>query len=799
MKKLLFVALLGLFYSISLAQDGLIKGKVTDELTNDPVAFANVVIQGQTTGTTTNLDGNYELTGLEPGLYNLEVSFLGYQTKVLFEIQVTKNRSALVDVKLAESTEQLEEVVVQTSAFERSIESPVSVRSIGTNEIQRYPGGNRDISKVIQSLPGVASTVSFRNDIIIRGGAPNENRFYLDGIEVPVINHFSTQGASGGPVGMINVDFIKNVEFYTGAFPANRGNTLSSLMEFDLIDGRSDRLAATFTVGASEIGASLQGPLTKKKKSTFILSIRPSYLQFLFQLLELPFLPVYNDIQFKTAIEINEKSDLTILGLGAYDNFDLNLDANETDDQRFLLGTLPEQIQWNYTIGAKYRRFLDNGYIIVVASRNHLDNEAFKYADNDKSSEDNLILNYRSQEIENKLRFEHTTRKAGFKINYGVAYEFVQYTNTTETIVTNIDGNIPVNFSSDVNFNKYGFFAQVSKGFFSDRWKVSLGFRADGNDYNGEMANPFKQFSPRLSSSVAITDFMNWNSNIGIYYQLPPYTTLGFRDNSGTLVNQNRLDYISSTHFVTGFDLTTKFNAQFAVEGFFKLYQDYPFLLNDSITLANLGGDFGVIGNEPASSQSDGRAYGVELFYQQKLFKGFFGIISYTFVRSEFQDKNGDYVPTTWDNRHLVSLTFGKKFKRNWEIGLRWRLLGGTPFTPFDQDFSSIVGNWNQNGRALPNYDLLNTERLKTAHQLDVRVDKKWFFERWSLNVYLDIQNAYNLEYQLQPNVTLDLDANNEPVILNPNAPEGEQRYRTKLIDNPAGTLIPSIGIIVEL
>lgn len=331
-------------FSLS-AQNGIVRGKVVDLGNNEPVPFANVNIQNTTTGAVTDFDGSYEIKGLSPGLYNVEASYVGYGKETVFEVEVTNNKPAIVNFKLQTTTKNLDEVEVKANPFKRSEESPVSLRTIGVDEIARYPGGNRDISRVIQSLPGVASTVAFRNDIIIRGGSPAENVFYLDGIEIPTINHFSTQGATGGPVGMLNVDFIREVDFYTGAFPANRGNTLSSVMELKLIEGREDRPGATFTIGASEVAAAFETPL--KDKGTFIFSARRSYLQFLFKALQLPFLPTYNDFQFKTKLNLNDKNELTIIGLGALDNLVLNLDANETEDQKYILGNLPENDQWN--------------------------------------------------------------------------------------------------------------------------------------------------------------------------------------------------------------------------------------------------------------------------------------------------------------------------------------------------------------------------------------------------------------------------------------------------------------------
>lgn len=206
----LLISVLGILIANGImAQTGVIQGKVVNAITNEPLPFATISIQGTTTGVSSTIDGLYKIENLAPGTYNLEATLVGFKKKTLFEVNVNNAKPAIVDIALEESATDLKAVEVTTSPFNKTEESPVSLRNIGAAEIQRLPGANRDISKVIQSLPGVASTPAFRNDIIIRGGAPNENRFYLDGIEVPNINHFATQGSSGGPVGLINVNLIK--------------------------------------------------------------------------------------------------------------------------------------------------------------------------------------------------------------------------------------------------------------------------------------------------------------------------------------------------------------------------------------------------------------------------------------------------------------------------------------------------------------------------------------------------------------------------------------------------------------
>jgi len=733
---LLFCIIIG---QTLLAQSGRIKGRVADALSNEPVMFANILVVGTDKGETTDIDGNYEISGLEPGVYDLTFSYVGYKEQTIYEVQVNSSRPTMIDVALETTAEELEEVVVKASPFKKTEESPLSLRTIGITEIKRNPGGNRDISKVVQNLPGVTSTAAFRNDLIIRGGAPNENRFYLDDVEVPNINHFATQGASGGPVGMINVDFIKEVDFYSGAFPANRGNTLSSVFNFRQKDGRDDRLGFTATVGASDLGVTLEGPIGEK--TTFLLSTRRSYLQFLFEAIGLPFLPTYNDFQAKIKHRINNKNEITFIGLGAVDQFELNLDANETEEQQFQLNFLPVSPQWNYTNGLVYKHYRETGYTTFVISRNMLNNESFKYLNNDDSTEDNLILRYQSQEIENKLRIEDTSRKGPYKLNYGIAYEFAKYNNSTFNKIFTSAGSQTINYASDFSMHKYGLFGQLSRNWLDDRLVVSLGLRADGNSYSDAMNNPFEQISPRLSIAYALTEQLALNFNTGIYYQLPPYTVLGFQDEGNFVNKENGIKYIQSNHLVGGIEYNTKSSSKFTIEAYYKTYKDYPFLLRDSLSLANLGGDFGVIGNEPAVPTSNGRSYGLEFLFQQRLFKGFYGITSYTFGNSAFEDKDGDLVASSWDSRHILNLTLGKQFKGNWEVGVNWRLQTGLPYTPFS-DESALIENWLVNGRGIPDYERLNTLRTEASSIINFRVDKKWFLKRFTLNLYLDIQNV---------------------------------------------------------
>lgn len=775
------------------AQNGIVKGKIVDATTNEPLPFVNVAVMGTTIGSVSDMDGNFQIFGLEPGFIRLSVSFVGYATTISPDVEVKNANVSNIEISMQQVTTKVEEVTVKASQYRKTEESPVSLRSIGVGEIETNPGANRDISKVIQSFPGVASTPAYRNDVIIRGGGPSESVFYLDGIEVPNINHFATQGSSGGPVGILNADFIREVKYYSGAFPSDRGDALSGVLEFNQIDGNSERTKFKATLGASEVSATFDGPIGEK--TSYIFSARRSYLQFLFSVLKLPFLPSFTDFQYKVRTKIDQKNEITFIGLGAIDHNALNLGIkNPNEQQLYILSQLPVNDQWTYTIGANYKHFHNNGFLTVALSRNMLDNESYKYFDNDESNPENLTLKYKSWEIENKLRIENTNRINTFKFNYGGSAELVRYTNDTYQKRYIRGALYEINYSTDLPLIKYGMFGQVSRNFLADQLVASFGTRFDGNNYSAEMRNLLTQFSPRFSVAFNLSSELSLNANVGRYFQLPPYPSLGFKINDQFVNKQNALKYIRADHYITGVEYRPSQMIQFTMEGFYKAYSNYPFSVNDSISLANKGSDFGVLGDEEVVSTGKGRAYGVEFLARINNQKNLNGNISYTLVRSEFKDeKTGNYIPSSWDSRHLLTVFATYKLNKNWIIGGKWRYVGGLPYTPYDLVKSSLITAWDAQGGPYLDYSKFNTERFASFHQLDMRIDKLFYLKKFTAKFYIDIQNAYNFQAEQNDIIVREKDDAGNYITL-----DNGTRYSLRSIKNTTGTVLPTLGITFE-
>lgn len=765
-----------------------IKGTVIDKSTRQPLEFVNVLVVGLGIGASTDSNGNFTITQVPPGIYRLQASFLGYKTALTPEYRVN-HVTPYVQIELEEENTSLNEVVVTASPFQKVVESPVSLRVIGLQEIEKAPGANRDISKVVQNYPGVAfSPIGYRNDLIVRGGGPSENRFYLDGVEIPNINHFSTQGASDGPVGLIDADLIRSVKFYSGAFPADRGNALSSVLDFSLRDGDMERNSLKATLGASEVSLSSNGHLGKK--TSYLVSVRQSYLQALFKVLGLPFLPAYTDASFKLKTRFDSHNELTLLGLGGLDRMKLNLGI-EGEDAEYMLSYLPKIEQETYTVGGVYRHYTPIHVQTIVLSQSYLNNRNIKYRNNDESSEDNLTLHLGSVEQETKLRMENTSSWSVWKVKAGFGLNYSRY-KSDEYRKIFADALREYNYHTDLSLWRWGLFASIDYAAPDKSFTASIGVRTDGNNYSDKMKELWRQLSPRLSVSYRLAEGLFLSGHVGLYYQLPSYTALGFKGEAGDYVNKH-LDYISVSQESVGLSWTPNENMEFSVEGFYKLYGNMPFSLSDQIPLSCKGNDYGTIGNEALSSEAKGRSYGAELMFKWLLTQKLNLSSSLTIFKSEFKDgKQGSYVPSAWDNRFILNVSGTYNFPKHWSLGAKVSCIGGSPYTPYDEAKSSLVEAWDVQGRAYYDYSRYNQERLPVFGQLDVRVDKTFYLKKCMLGFYLDIQNITASKLR-RPDALMSTGQ-----IENPSAPLAEQRYVMKSIRQESGTLLPTLGITFE-
>ena len=732
----------------------------------------------------------FAISGVTPGMHRLSASCMGYKDMVSDEFLVSATLPPVV-LELEEDASVLAGVTVSATPLRIDKVSPVSLHLIGMGEIEKSPGGNRDISRIVRSYPGVSfSPIGYRNDLIVRGGSPSENRFFLDGIEIPNINHFATQGATGGPVSILNADFIREVQFYTGAFPADKGGALSSVLDIRLRDGNAEGNNFKATLGASEVSLSASGHVGRR--TTYLFSVRQSYLQLLFKMIGLPFLPNFIDGQFKVKTRFSEHDELTVLGLAGIDDMKLNTDE-EGEDAEYLLSYLPRIKQNTFTVGAAYKHYSGRNVTTVSLGYNYLYNSNLKYRDNDDSSPDNLTLDISSHERKVSLRAENRTYGERWTVAEGADVYYARYDDNSFQRLYAAGGRTDCSQSAAIGMVGWGAYASARYKSSDERLTASAGLRFDGCGYSLPMARVWDNVSPTLSVSWRFVPSVALNAAVGLYHQLPPYTALGYKASDGSYANKG-LRYMRVANANVGAEWNVSQAMVVSLEGFYKQYSRLPLSVADGIPLSCKGNDYGIVGNELLTSTAEGRAFGLEASLRWQKPGRFVSVASVTLYRSEFRDgsKGGAYVASAWDNRFIANVSGTYELPRNWSVGAKLSAIGGGPFTPYDVDKSSLVEAWDAQGRPYLDYSRYNTGRLDAFCQLDVRVDKNYYFRSWRLGIYVDLQNVTKSVLR-QPDVLMSTG-----IVENPGAPVAEQRYRMKYLPQESGTLLPTIGLTVE-
>ena len=739
---------------------------------------------------TTAREGAFAFSNLPVGLCNIRVSSPdGSFTTVLHEQTLNAVKPLELRIEVERPYQVLEEVAISAEAFKTTEETPLSIKNINWSEMQRMPGATLDISKAIQSFPGVLPKSSFGYNISIRGGASSENAYRMDGIDLPTINHFSIQGASGGAVSLLNMDFIQGAALYSGAFPSSMSNVLSGALDLDLRQARSDRPGIRMTLGATDVGATIELPLTGH--SGVMVSARNSFSQHYFKLFNIPVLPTYQDAQFKYYTRIGDHADLTILGVGGWDSYRVYTEGRGSDALLYNVGYIPEGEQSTEVLGARYRKFVPNGLQTLVVSHDRITNDADKYVGNTRQESDRQ-LRYRSYEDRTRLRYERVWDGEQAKLTLGGSLEAVGVGVDMWALKGHTAGVDTTNLQSDLSYVQGGLFAAYARHSANKRGTLNLGLRMDAANFNLNMVNPLAQLSPRASYKYQLTSHWTANSHVGRYQQMPAGILLA----ANRATNHGRFTRFTTTdHLGAGVEYQNGKTYRVSMEVYTKRYRNAPFLVNDQIAYANAIGAYVAVGDQPSIPNAQGRARGFELFLQQKLKGQYWWMGAYNYGISEFQTASGDWAPSVWDSRHTLSLTTGKVWGKGWQWGLKWRYSSGTPYTPFNESASALVTNWDVLQRGVFDYAQVNSQRLDAFTQLDFRLDKTYSHKGWSLSWFLDLQNFASGDIPLMPYLTVVRDPDTKAPLLDPNDPT---RYQMQLLRSDTGRTLPTIGMILE-
>ncbi len=733
---------------------GSITGTVNNSITREPLIGANIVIFNTTLGAATNANGRFRIDNVPVGTYVLRASMIGFSSSTVTDVVVSTARPAEVEFTLQESNIELEGVTVTAGFFQKLPGAPLSTQSQSYEEIRRLPGGFEDVVRAISILPGVAQVQAGRNDLIVRGGAPSENLFLVDGIEVTNINHFGTQGATGGPQSFINLDFVNGTNFSTGGFGVQYGDRLSSVLEIDLRNGRTDQIGGKATISASQFGLNLEGPINED--GNFIFSARRSYLDLIFRAAGFGFVPEYWDFLGKVDYRVSKNDRISVLGIAALNNIRI---FNDTEQQRFDNSRILYSNQDQYIGGISWRRLVSSGYLTVTLGQTYVD---YAYRQEDINLEP--IFRNDSYEYESSLRTDLVLQLNRYtEINIGTQVRTAQIKSDLflRTFETNFQDELTIDNTFNVTGYKGALYSQITRTF--GDLSLTGGLRID---YFTLIEKSFA-FSPRLTARYSLSDKTDLNAAIGRYHQAPSYIWLAANPEN------RRLHHIGVDQYIIGIDHLLREDTRISLEGYYKHYFDYPAsITRQYLVMANTGAGFGgseegfaSFGIDPLVSEGTGRTFGLELFVQKKLsaIPGY-GTVSISYNNAEYVALDDKPRPGIFDQRWIVNLGGGYIFNERWEVSTRFRFATGRPFTPFNQDGTQDVA-------------LYNSSHIPANHSLDIRTDRRWSFDNFVLITYIDIQNIYNRQFRDVPRF---------------NSQTGEIEQTSSI------GILPSIGISIE-
>lgn len=705
--------------SVSVAQTptGTLKGRVLNQATKAPLTGVTITLTNTQQGAVSNEQGEFSIANVPVGAYTIQLRLIGYAPLTEPDVIVRSSRITFVEKELSESAVALEEITVHSGYFRSALATPASTIEMGAEELRRAPGSAGDVNRALFALPSVVQAEDEANDLIVRGGAPFENGYYIDNIFTPNINHFPQQGASGGGLAMLNIDFIQEVSMLVGGFDASYGNRISSIVDLKLRDGNRDTYDAQIDMNLTGFGGTIEGPLSSS--GSFMLSAKHSYFDVLAKIIDTDeeAIPSFYDIQGKVVYDITPQHRLTLLDVFGQDHQERTREQAIKAEEK----TLGEEQYTQHTLGANWRALWgESGY----------SNTAFSYATNKAYGKWSSVATGEQAAFHSSTENFYTLRNhSSFQLDPNCTFDI-----GTEWQYHSINGALSSGAQEPafaLNETTGAVFATLKQSLW-ETLSVALGVRTAYFS-----ASDAVRIEPRINITYAPSASWSCYAAYGVVHQtLPLFFSAYTRENSSAVLPKAN-HYLLGTHYQLSND------TRIVLEGYAKEYSGFP-LDPDNPTkfvVDDIVGDDGTYGNY-RTLLSTGEAYtrGVELLVQKKLANHFYGIAGASYFRSKYRDATGTWRNRLFDNRAVVTISAGWKPNDNWEVSARWVYSGGKAYTPIHTEQSQQQGKL-----------VLDTTRIMDAqypayHSLNVRVDKRFYFTNSNLILYLSILNAYSRE-----------------------------------------------------
>ncbi len=693
--------------------------------------------------------GKFRLADVRSGAYRLEITPPGEPPFTSEPIDVRAGLDAIVEIVLPPASAVQQTVTVTAPAFVTSEEIKTSGFLIRPIQIRENAGALQDVSRYLQTLPGVViGTNDFRNDIIVRGGSPLENLFIVDNIEIPNINAFANFASAGGTVSILDTELIQDVTFLTGGYPAPYINRVSSVLQIAQREGDRERVRGRATLGFAGAGAIFEGPLSKGRGS-WVVSARRSFLDVFTKDVGFGGVPVLYTLNAKAVYDVTPFDRLWLVNVSGVDRIRLGLTENTDPDEGLADFDIRYQ-GWRSATGLNWQRVFGTrgvGLLSVTHSEASVTSTVKDLVRDgvpapgvpveEVIDQGPLVFTEGSRESETTFKYDLTTYATMMgrrnKIQVGGSVKMFRLNYDTGSPLGD-DSPFSVQpglnaFTLDRSFTAYqsGAYLQGTMDV-TPRLNLTWGGRLDHYQYIGHT-----RLSPRAGASFKVNDRVTWNASYGQYYQQPFFLFLAAFPENG------QLKPFKSEHVVSGVTYLPTDSVRVTLEGYYKRYADYPVSTQfPTLSLANVGDTFNV--REvlfPMASEGRGRAFGLEAFIEKAPGGRWYGQANVSVARSEQAGLDGKLRPGSFDYPFVVNVTGGVNLTPKWLASSRATWLGGRPYTPFDAALSASVG------RGIFDLSRVNAERAPAYFRLDLRVQRTFAWKR-PFVLFAGIQNITN-------------------------------------------------------
>lgn len=679
-----------------------IRGRIIDSQSEGPVIGATVVIVNSDPikGASTDLNGEFRIEKVPLGRHTIKISSIGYEDRFIPELLVGAGKEIVLNIKLTESIEALEEVVI--SAAEQDKGKPlnemtsVSAVSFSVEETSRYAATFDDPARAALSFAGVrGGGDDVTNEIVIRGNSPKGLLWRMEGIEIPNPNHFAEQGSSAGGINMLSASMLSNSDFFTGAFPSEYGNALSGVFDIHLRQGNNEQREYAFQAGLLGVAMAAEGPFSKNSKASYLVNYRYSTLG-LFSKVGINIVDdeeiIFQDLAFKLHFPTEKLGSFSLWGLGGASS---SVEFAESDTSSVDFYPYNDAFRTKMgVIGLSHTYFLDNNTFVesklaYSQTRNTYQEDSLKLDVLDNERFINTFLRG-SVMFNRKFNAKNTLRVGGIYSMLG--YDLLSKERDWQT------GNDITQIDSDGSTSTYQAYAQWQHRLNS---KLTLN---SGFHYTYLALNGSNSLEPRLGMIWDVTPSSSINAGVGIHSRIEPITVYLLQDEQGNQPNKN-LDLTKAAHFVLGYNKSFNNNLRFKAETYYQRLYNVPVFVDEDPDNLSRNDAFSMLNEKDAYvegamvSEGTGTNYGIEVTLEKSFTRNHYFMITGSLYDSKYQGTDGKTRNTLYNGNYTLNVIGGKEFKvgkrKQNIISMNTRFIwsGGNRTTPIDLEASLAANN----------------------------------------------------------------------------------------------------------